>query len=343
MSLLALHDAADWRRALEAIDHDWYHTWDCHALASAQGEGQPVLLVSSQPDNTLVMPLLLRDLDGGQKDATSVYGYAGPVAQRVASDEAVAAFFSDVEHWCRQQEVIAVFSRLHPLFNPRQVRPPAGITQHAGTTIAIDLTQTEEAQVRGIRNNHRRGIRKLERNGARCVNDSAYLDAFVGIYEETMARLDASRYYFFSREYYASLLSATDFETRVYTVLDADGQAMCSGLFVVTPTVVQYHLGGTAGQFFKHAPAKLMMEQVRRDGAREGRRYFHLGGGLGGREDSLFAFKRGFSDLELDFSLLKWVIDDSAYEERVARCRRESGDAPFNEDFFPAYRQTAHG
>ena len=58
---------------------------------------------------------------------------------------------------------------------------------------------------------------------------------------------------------------------------------------------------------------------------------FHLGGGLGGKEDSLFKFKSGFSKNTADFYLIKSIFNVPLYDEL-------SQDTDENIEFFPAYR-----
>ena len=65
-----------------------------------------------------------------------------------------------------------------------------------------------------------------------------------------------------------------------------------------------------------------------------GARWMHLGGGVGGAEDSLFRFKAGFSPRRHRFETWRWIVDPHAYERR---CRHANVGA--DESFFPAYRR----
>jgi hypothetical protein len=62
---------------------------------------------------------------------------------------------------------------------------------------------------------------------------------------------------------------------------------------------------------------------------------FHLGGGVGGRSDSLFEFKLRFDPgAEREFAIGKAIHDESAYRELAG----PGADLP---GFFPAYRNTS--
>ena len=63
--------------------------------------------------------------------------------------------------------------------------------------------------------------------------------------------------------------------------------------------------------------------------------YLHLGGGLGGEEDSLFEFKSGFSDLFLNFKTWRFMADEASYDSIVEARGLTSYS---NTEFFPLYR-----
>ncbi|MBR0037542.1 MAG: GNAT family N-acetyltransferase, partial [Bacteroidales bacterium] len=74
-------------------------------------------------------------------------------------------------------------------------------------------------------------------------------------------------------------------------------------------------------------------------GCERGLRTFHLGGGVGAAEDSLYRFKASFKrKADYRFSVGKEIFDERMYEELV-RTRMEL-DSGFNRDgsFFPVYR-----
>jgi hypothetical protein len=116
-------------------------------------------------------------------------------------------------------------------------------------------------------------------------------------------------------------LSATTCTSRWCRRLETDG-------------IVQYHLGGTRTAALPHQPAKLMFERICHWGQARGNSTFHLGSGLGGRDDnSLFHFKAGFSDRRHPFHTWRAVVDERAY-----RALLPAGAADNRLGFFPAYR-----
>ena len=116
-----------------------------------------------------------------------------------------------------------------------------------------------------------------------------------------------------------------------------NGDEIASILLVECGPFVQYHLGGTRTAALALAPTKLLFDYAWRWAKARGRSFFHLGGGVGCAEDSLFAFKAGFSDRHLTFCTWQVVFLDAVYRSLEAR-RREVGPPARRPDFFPSYR-----
>jgi hypothetical protein len=73
---------------------------------------------------------------------------------------------------------------------------------------------------------------------------------------------------------------------------------------------------------------------------RRGARTLHLGGGRGGREDSLFLFKRGFSKLRAPAESFLLVTMAETYRELVSEWSKTTGEPMDGRDgFFPPYRR----
>jgi Acetyltransferase (GNAT) domain len=331
----------------EALCYDFYHLPAYHEMAEARGEGEAVMCVYRDGEFTIAMPLLLRwikDVQGIADclalDATSVYGYPGPIVSRPPPAEVVQRFQNELKRALEERNVVSVFSRLHPLLPQLECLQGLGWLQPAGSTTSINLRLPQQEQRARYRRNHKHGINKLQRLGVVCFADPDFqhLDGFIGLYHETMQRVGAGRYYFFDRAYFDQLRGALGQRLHLYVCCHG-GRAICGGLFVHTGNIVQYHLGGTDGRYLKWAPMKLLFDTVRRDCSGGDVSWFHLGGGLGAQRDSLFHFKKGFGGDEHVFVLWKWVVQEAAYEEL---CQRRFGaEQNASSVFFPRYRMAS--
>ena len=101
------------------------------------------------------------------------------------------------------------------------------------------------------------------------------------------------------------------------------------------------HLGGTFDRSPGN-PIKLLFHQAAEWFKRRGNRWMHLGGGVGGGQDSLFHFKLGFSPQTFPFRTWRLVLDAAAYDELLTRAGRAPGSGLVAGSFFPAYRELTH-
>lgn len=259
-------------------------------------------------------------------DVTTPYGYGGPVA----ADPATADRFYDAyDRWCDQRGALSTFIRFHPLYeNERYARIH---TEQVGETIAWRLQG--EPLFERLHAHHRRAIRKAER--ARldaAVDEAPQLDEFIALYRATMARVDAAGFYLFTPAYWEAverlpcvLVSARAGEELAAAVL----------CFAARPWL-HYHLGASSEAGRSVGANNLVLLRAAEWARERGYELFHLGGGLGGRRDSLFEFKRRFDPGgEREFAVGKAIHDKLAYR-RLAGGDDASADAS---GFFPAYRR----
>ncbi|MBB3188821.1 GNAT family N-acetyltransferase [Halomonas cerina] len=336
---------SEWRNVLETVGgYDFYHTWDYHEISRRNGEGQPLLFLYKNAACIIAWPLILRTFQAeGQewKDVTSAYGYPGPLVKGEITASDKRQWARCVVRWCQEHQVVSIFSRLNPLIDHNAVLEGLGEVKTMGTTIPIDLRMPLDIQREKFRSSLKRGINKLEKMGGVCeeVDPLSNLDEFLTIYEETMRLRHANEYFFFSRDYYESLFSASDFDARMYGVY-LEGRMVCAGIFVYTGNIVQYHLGGTLPDFYHCAPSKLLHDKVRIYATERGAEWFMLGGGVGGDDDPLLYFKSGFSRLKMPYRVANIIVNPVAYEwleDRAVASARKLG-MPLDPDYFPSYR-----
>jgi lipid II:glycine glycyltransferase (peptidoglycan interpeptide bridge formation enzyme) len=328
---------SDWRDELGNYKKDWYHTWDYHFIAKNNHEGTPLLFVLIDGEERIALPLLLRDIpnSGGYFDLHSVYGYPGLLFNHSKAYLKYDLFIEALQGWCAEKSVVSIFSRLNSLVLEDDFSLKGIVAK--GETVVVDLTLTEDEQKSLYRKNYRNLIRKLERDGFRAdwSNSSESISEFKLIYTETMKSLEASDFYYFNDEYYNSLFSSEDFQTRVYNVWLGDVK-VCSGIFIYCDDFVQYHLSGTLPEYKNLAPTRLLIDQARKDAAALNFKFLHLGGGVGGGRDSLFNFKYGFSKRAIDFNVFNMITDVDVYTKLSFLSEQDSIS---HDDFFPLYRK----
>src|SRR5262245_1961186 len=348
MRILGTEDTAQWLAVLErSLQHDFHHLPQYHRVAEQRGEGTAQLFVYREDDSTIALPLLLRPIDplapDGWHDATSVYGYAGPVASRDSLPTGVVRNFQiALADELARRRVISVFSRLHPLIAQHDMLADIGECPANGETISIDLKLSDEAQRAQYNKSCRTSVRKLREFGFNALHDreKRYLPEFVSVYLETMRRVGAQPPYLFDEAYFNLLTRELADVSHLFVALK-DSEVAAATLCTICNGIVQDHLGGTRDVFLKFSPDRLVVDAERLWAKEMGARVFHLGGGTGAQKDSLFRYKAGFSDRRHTFRTWRWIVLPEIYEElsaSAARWNAAHGLGAASLQYFPAYR-----
>ena len=339
-----LLDADDpaWAALLSDAQHDFYHLPGYASVCAAQEEGEAKAILVTDGGRSMLLPLVLRPITRGGRDATSPYGYPGPVVRGSADASFVADALASGLSFLASEGVVSLFVRLHPILNCA-LPEVAGEIVHHGDTVDIDLTLPEEELWKQTRPNHRTQINRAMRAGRVAAFDDKWtrFDAFKRLYSMTMSHVSASSYYFFDEGYFDDLRDALG--DRIHLcVVGADQSIAVAGLFVETDGIVQYHLSGSDPAFAREGLTKLMFHHVRSWAKARGNRHFHLGGGVGGADDPLLHFKAGFSPLRRPFHTLRAILDEREYARHVQAHAAEIGSS-LSAGFFPAYRAPRSG
>jgi hypothetical protein len=332
-ALLEPDDAA-WADALSRLRHDVYHLPEYVRLDAGLSGGAPVAFRYDDAGRVLLLPLVLRPVpDTDLLDATSPYGYPGPVG-----DTADPAFWSRaadaMAESLRARGIVTAFARLHPLLEASTTAlAGAGTVVQHGETVSVDLTLTPEEIWHQTHRSHRNQVNKSRRAGVSVVfDDWDRFDEWIGTYHATMRRVGATDFYFFTSEHFHRLRAALDERMHLAVALSADGELLGGNLFFEYGGIMHTHLQATRDGGVCYAD-KLLYDEVRRWGRERGNGIHHLGGGLGGAADSLFAYKAGFGAGRHAFHTWRVVTDPDAFEKLAGPPTPESMAG-----HFPPYR-----
>ncbi|MBB2944514.1 hypothetical protein FB565_004243 [Actinoplanes lutulentus] len=315
-ALLEPGDTA-WADALAQARHDVYHLPDYVALDAQLAGGTPAAFRYDEADHVMLVPLVLRTIPGtGLRDAVSPYGYPGPVSDVAPANTAFwARAARAMAELLRCHDAITAFVRLHPLLPaPTVSLERVGTVVRHGETVAIDLTLSEDQLWSETHRTHRNQINKSKRAGVRIeFDDWSLLDQWISTYHATMKRVGATDFYFFDRAHFHRLRDALGDNLHLAVALCGD-EVLGGNLFFSHGGIMHTHLQSTRdGQIWW--ADKLLYHEVRLWGRERGNQVFHIGGGLGGSDDSLFRYKAAFGSLRQDFHTWRVITDPIAYEK----------------------------
>lgn len=143
------------------------------------------------------------------------------------------------------------------------------------------------------------------------------------------------RHYWFAK----NLIKLSDLKYNsliFYGVLDDKIIGMSIILF--SNKQMHYHLSAAYREYLRFAPINLLLYEAAYWGYENGFESFHLGGGLGGKEDSLYEFKKSFNrNSNTNFYIGKKIFDIQKYNELLNIRMQET---LFDKDtsYFPKYR-----
>ena len=333
-----------------------FHSAGYHRYTAGFGQGAPYLAVIGDEECGVAWPYLLRALDdvpslagSARMDVTSVYGYPGPLVWGCRSDdERVRLAFDLIAETWRLQGVVSAFTRFNPLLANAQMLPPTpawatagspGVIQ-SGSTVSVDLTQTPEEIRAEYGRDLGREIRRGRNAGLETVVDVGWehLPDFAEQYRETMLRLGAADFYFFSQADFERLHQCLP-DSAHLLVARLGGIVAAAGLFLDSGECLEWHLVSAKAELQSLSPSKVLVEDAILWAKSRGFRAMHLGGGRGAHADSLLWFKSRFSQRRHQFAVGAWVVDPDYYghlvRERVASL---PVGATLDPSYFPAYR-----
>ena len=340
-----IKDKNQWNSVIDSmLSADFYHTYDYHHLSKKEGE-TPVLVLYKEGDQSIALPLLLREIENTSYfDATSAYGYAGPISNLEDTQLLDGRFQQHVREYFKKEGIVSVFSRLNP-FIPEQeeLLSDLGQISAVGHVVNIDLSLSVNDQLKGYHKRLRTYINKARRHyHTKLATTPEEVDIFIELYYETMKRVGAQPYYFFKSSYFHELFNCSHFNSDLLLAIDNESDQIIGGAWFITKNgVSQYHLSGIKNSFLKLNPLKLLIDEMRNIGNERGYKHINLGGGVGNSADSLYHFKSGFSKHTKQFKLWKLIVDQKIYDDLVSDLINSS-DYKNNQhsfpDFFPFYR-----
>lgn len=348
IEILTTNDSR-WMEVLSRLSHDFHHQPMYVQLEAERMKATPEAFLLSEGEQLFFVPYLVRscslrfpELREPLFDVVSPYGYPGillsePGRNSTFASQGLAAFRETLT----DRGVCAVFLRMNPILGEdfATLFPPNSF-HDSSQTVVVDLAQNETQMWKQVRRAFHQTFRKGKALGftARIVSLEAVLDTFVELYNQTMDRVQAKECYYFERSYFAALAKLPGVHC---CVIESGPTTVAACLFLECDGIVNTHLGGTRTENLAQSPFTMIIFEAIQWAKSRGNRWLQLGGGVGGREDSVLHFKAGFSDKRIQFLTSRFIIDEAKYHQLVclaANAKRTTPETLLTSSFFPAYR-----
>lgn len=339
----------EWNRIVTQFErHDVYFTPGYVKAFWRNGDGEPLLLYYNGANMQAVNIVMKRPVpvlriekaeDEALKeccDFVTPYGYGGFLLQGDTSEEEKQALAHAYRDFCRDHKIVAEFNRYHPVINNAHDMECLYEVVDLGHTVCMDISSRETIW-NGLTSKNRNLIRKAKKGGVRIYwgREERLFTEFEELYNTTMDKVGADGYYYFQKEFYDSILYDMKHQALVFSA-KLGTETIAMSIILYGNGQLHYHLSASRKEYQSYAPTNLLLYEAACFGNSIGMKTFHLGGGLGSREDSLYHFKKQFNRYEdTQFSIGRAVFDKEAYERlrELNNHRKETG-------YFPAYRDT---
>lgn len=318
-----------------------------------EGPGQEALAaVLETDDGTLLYPFFRRSLAEEPFvpedlrsccDLVTPYGYGGPFffGDMNARGTVARSFWASFESWAREQRCVSEFVRFS-LF-PEALAPYPGNVEERSQNVVRSLEPSPGEIWTDYEHKVRKNVKKALRSGVSVEVDPTgeHMDDFVRVYESTLARRGASKFFYFTRSYFESI--ARDLPKHyVYLHAIHRGEVVSSELLLISSGTIYSFLGGTLRTHFQIRPNDLLKHEAIIWARDRGLRWFVLGGG-NKPDDGIYRYKLSFAPGgKRPFRVGQRILGPERYSALVeARGRYESGLGQVwepREDYFPAYR-----
>jgi hypothetical protein len=341
----------EWDRTVKTFkSYDVYYLSGYLKAFEIHGDGKPLLIFYDDGKIRAINVVMKRDIAIDRHfvgkipvntffDITTPYGYGGFLLEGDATSYNIDKMGSEYCSLCIKEEIICEFVRFHPILKNNEYMEALYSTSRLGSTVSIDLISKEQVWS-DFTSKNRNVIRKSQKSGVEIkigLSDDLFKE-FIKIYNSTMDKDNASRYYYFGEEFYKSILNDLKQNALIFYAIH-ENNIIAMSIILFANNQMHYHLSASKREFQHLAPTNLLLYEAACWGIEKGYKSFHLGGGFGGCEDSLFKFKNAFNrNYCNEFNIGRKIFDNDKYNALLQIRKNDDG---FNEEtkYFPVYRR----
>ena len=340
-AVYSLEQAEQWDAIVRSFKkYDTYWLSGYVKAFKIHGDGEPFLFFYESGSTRGINVVMKRDVakdvhftgklpEGQYFDFATPYGYGGWLIEGGDAENV----FRTYETWCVKNGIISEFVRFHPMVKNHESCTNFYDVIQLGEVVHMDL-ESPELIWNNITSKNRNHIRKAIKSDVKVYSGRYHeiFETFREVYNATMDKDSADKYYYFEPEFYKSILNDLPQNAQIFYAVK-DGVVIVASIILSANGMMNYHLTGSLREYSSLAGSNLLIHEIALWGSAHGYKTLYLGGGVGSGADSLFEFKRAFYKGDLKhFYIGKKVFCQDKYDELLSK--RE----PFESGFFPKYR-----
>ena len=348
--IIEFDDQEKWDQIVKSFNnYDVYYLSDYVKAFKIHGDGNPTLFYYEDENIKALNVVMKRDISADSRftgkipsktyyDITTPYGYGGFLVEGKVTEDSLKNLDNKYSYICKKEGVVSEFVRFHPVLNNGEDLKCIYDVTTLGNTITVDLYSRNHIW-NNFTSKNRNMIRKAMKSGVDIYwgREPNSFDEFIGLYNATMDKDNALDYYYFNRDFYNSILNDLKYNSLMFYAMYEE-KIIAMSMILYSNEQVHYHLSASDREYQHLAPSNLLLYEVACWACENGYKSFHLGGGLGSKEDSLYKFKKVFNkDSTTTFSIGRKIFNEEIYNELV-QIRNYDEDFNMETLFFPTYR-----
>lgn len=346
LQVVHIDEIEKWNSIVKSFsNYDVYYLAEYLKAFYIHGDGEPILF-HYETENTRVLNVAMKraikietqDVSQAQfYDLSTVYGYGGPLIEGVFGESDLMKFDEEYIAKCQKMNIVSEVVRFHPVL--KNYIPFESVYEviELGNTITMDITEIQNI-LKNMDAKNRNMIRKAQKNNVQIYwgRSPELIVEFKAMYESTMERDQASAYYFFKDNFYSSVLNDLKHNCLIFYAMYKN-EIIAMSMILFSNTQIHYHLSASDNSFRNLGATNLLLYEVANWGNSNQFKTFHLGGGLGSKEDNLYKFKKVFNKKsDTVFKIGKKIFLEDVYNHLVDLRINQSKE--IRADFFPVYR-----
>lgn len=339
VKIFTSENSNEWRNFLSLFSEnfqDIYFTPEYLKIQEIEGFGKAICF-TFQKGNNVALYIFLKNLISKEKfnlledyyDIETPYGYGGPIFN-TENEKFKLDFYEAFNNYCVKNKIVAEFVRYHPIIKnfPNKKYIPNFKDRN---TVIIDLTKNYyDIWDQEYDSKNRNIIRKAENNKLKIeiITHPTLSDVkqFVEIYTQTMKKLNADNFYFFSVKYIQNTFNLLAKNAYLFNVKNANEEIVCTSIFFHYQMNFHYYLSARS-ENSDNTVNNFLIDAAVQFAQTIGCKVLHLGGGRTNHEtDSLLKFKESFSKNHGEFYIGKKVHNQTIYNKIIEEWEKQNPD-----------------
>jgi len=327
VEILSLNESEKWNDYINKLpenQQDVYFTPEYYKLYEKYGDGKAKCFVFELDSKIALYPFLINSIDNSiyglnneYFDIQGAYGYNGVISSNY-DDDFITEFHKKFSNYCRENNIVAEFTRFHPLLNNYKFSKNHLTVIKDRQTVKLDLSKSdEEIWTNDYSKSNRNKIRKAEKSNIEVSISDLEEDykVFYEIYSNTMKGVGAGLYYFFDYEYFMNFRKLLANNQKLI-VAKYEGKIVSALFLMIRGEYAHIHLSGSVYEYLKFGVNNKIKHNATIIGREFGAKCFHFGGGNSANiEDPLFKFKANFSKERAAFFIGKKIHNEDIYNK----------------------------